>query len=37
MKDEDVPVFGTIASQFNDVGTNTLYKKLKRSKQLPLR
>ena len=28
MKDEDVPVFGTIASQFNDVGTNTLYKKL---------
>jgi len=24
--DEDVPVFGTIASQFNDPGTNTLYK-----------
>ncbi len=28
MKDADVPVFGTIASQFNDPGTNTLYKKL---------
>ncbi|NNE55142.1 MAG: methylmalonyl-CoA mutase, partial [Flavobacteriales bacterium] len=26
--DEDIPVFGTIASQFNDPGTNTLYKKL---------
>ncbi|MDP6909034.1 MAG: methylmalonyl-CoA mutase family protein, partial [Flavobacteriales bacterium] len=25
-KDEDVPVYGTIASQFNDHGTNTLYK-----------
>jgi len=25
-KDEDIPVFGTIASQFNDPGTNTLYK-----------
>ena len=24
--DDDVPVFGTIASQFNDPGTNTLYK-----------
>jgi len=28
MKDKDVPVFGTIASQFNDPGTNTLYIKL---------
>lgn len=28
MKDEDVPAFGTIASQFNDPGTNSLYKKL---------
>ncbi len=28
MKDEDVPVFGTIASQFNDPGTNSLYKAL---------
>ncbi|PCH97575.1 MAG: methylmalonyl-CoA mutase [Bacteroidetes bacterium] len=28
MKDAEVPVFGTIASQFNDPGTNTLYKKL---------
>ncbi|MCB0396190.1 MAG: methylmalonyl-CoA mutase family protein [Flavobacteriales bacterium] len=28
MKDEDVPVFGTIASQFNDSGTNALYMKL---------
>jgi len=27
-KDEDLPVFGTIASQFNDPGTNTLYKAL---------
>lgn len=27
-KDEDLPVFGTIASQFNDPGTNSLYKKL---------
>ncbi|MCB0408760.1 MAG: methylmalonyl-CoA mutase family protein [Flavobacteriales bacterium] len=26
MADEDVPVFGTIASQFNDPGMNTLYK-----------
>jgi methylmalonyl-CoA mutase len=26
MKDEDVPVFGTIASQFNDPGMNSLYK-----------
>ncbi|MEL6987332.1 MAG: cobalamin-dependent protein, partial [Bacteroidota bacterium] len=25
---EDMPVFGTIASQFNDPGTNTLYKKI---------
>ncbi|MEM7550075.1 MAG: methylmalonyl-CoA mutase family protein [Bacteroidota bacterium] len=25
-KDEDLPVFGTIASQFNDPGTNSLYK-----------
>ena len=25
-KDEDLPVFGTIASQFNDPGTNILYK-----------
>jgi putative protein kinase ArgK-like GTPase of G3E family len=24
-KDDDMPVFGTIASQFNDPGTNTLY------------
>ena len=28
VKDEDIPVFGTIASQFNDPGTNTLYKKV---------
>ncbi|MBI1185433.1 methylmalonyl-CoA mutase [bacterium] len=28
MDDEDVPVFGTIASQFNDPGTNNLYRKL---------
>jgi isobutyryl-CoA mutase len=28
IKDEDIPVFGTIASQFNDPGTNTLYKAL---------
>ncbi|MDA0195811.1 MAG: methylmalonyl-CoA mutase family protein [Bacteroidetes bacterium] len=27
-KDDDIPVFGTIASQFNDPGTNTLYKAL---------
>ena len=27
-KDEDLPVYGTIASQFNDPGTNTLYKAL---------
>ncbi|QCK14666.1 methylmalonyl-CoA mutase family protein [Mangrovivirga cuniculi] len=26
--DEDIPVFGTIASQFNDPGTNRLYRKL---------
>jgi len=26
--DEDIPVYGTIASQFNDPGTNTLYKSL---------
>ncbi|MCS6982260.1 MAG: methylmalonyl-CoA mutase family protein [Flavobacteriales bacterium] len=26
--DEELPVFGTMASQFNDPGTNTLYKKL---------
>ena len=26
--DEDIPVFGTIASQFNDPGTNTLYRKI---------
>ena len=25
-KDEDIPVYGTIASQFNDPGMNTLYK-----------
>jgi isobutyryl-CoA mutase len=25
-KDEELPVFGTIASQFNDPGTNSLYK-----------
>ncbi|MBL4754188.1 MAG: methylmalonyl-CoA mutase family protein [Flavobacteriales bacterium] len=28
LADDDVPVFGTIASQFNDPGTNTLYKAL---------
>jgi isobutyryl-CoA mutase len=28
MADEDIPVFGTIASQFNDPGTNSLYTKL---------
>jgi len=27
-KDEDIPVYGTIASQFNDPGTNQLYKRL---------
>ncbi|HNI06437.1 MAG TPA: methylmalonyl-CoA mutase family protein, partial [Flavobacteriales bacterium] len=27
-KDEDLPVVGTIASQFNDPGTNTLYARL---------
>jgi methylmalonyl-CoA mutase len=27
-KDEDLPVFGTIASQFNDPGTNSLYRKI---------
>jgi methylmalonyl-CoA mutase len=26
--DEEIPVFGTIASQFNDPGTNNLYRKL---------
>ncbi|MFT7587924.1 MAG: methylmalonyl-CoA mutase [Limisphaerales bacterium] len=26
LEDENVPVYGTIASQFNDPGTNTLYK-----------
>ena len=26
--DDDIPVFGTIASQFNDPGTNSLYKKI---------
>jgi len=26
--DEEIPVFGTIASQFNDPGTNSLYKKI---------
>jgi len=26
--DDDIPVFGTIASQFNDPGMNTLYKKI---------
>jgi methylmalonyl-CoA mutase len=26
IKDEEIPVFGTIASQFNDPGMNTLYK-----------
>ena len=26
MKDEDIPVFGTIASQFNDPGMNRLYR-----------
>ncbi|MGZ4042851.1 MAG: methylmalonyl-CoA mutase family protein [Bacteroidia bacterium] len=28
IKDEDIPVYGTIASQFNDPGTNRLYKAL---------
>ncbi len=28
VKDEDIPVFGTIASQFNDPGMNKLYKKV---------
>ena len=28
MKAEDMPVYGTIASQFNDPGMNTLYRKL---------
>jgi len=27
-KQDDMPVFGTIASQFNDPGTNTMYKSL---------
>ena len=27
-KDEDIPVFGTIASQFNDPGMNRLYKEI---------
>ena len=26
--DEDLPIFGTIASQFNDPGTNVLYKRI---------
>ena len=26
--DDDIPVFGTIASQFNDIGMNTLYKQI---------
>ena len=26
--DDDLPVVGTIASQFNDPGTNTLYARL---------
>jgi len=26
VSDDDIPVFGTIASQFNDPGTNTLYR-----------
>src|SRR5690606_34402193 len=28
ISDDDIPVFGTIASQFNDPGTNTLYKEI---------
>lgn len=28
LPDEEIPVYGTIASQFNDPGTNQLYKKL---------
>jgi methylmalonyl-CoA mutase len=28
VKDEDLPIYGTIASQFNDPGTNILYAKL---------
>ncbi|MDG2370979.1 MAG: methylmalonyl-CoA mutase family protein [Flavobacteriales bacterium] len=28
IKDEEIPVFGTIASQFNDPGMNTLYRSL---------
>jgi len=28
ISDDDIPVFATIASQFNDPGANTLYKKL---------
>ncbi len=28
VNDDDVPVFGTIASQFNDPGMNSLYKKI---------
>ncbi len=28
LPEEELPVFGTIASQFNDPGTNSLYKKL---------
>src|SRR5699024_12092482 len=27
-KDEDIPVYGTIASQFNDPGMNQLYRKI---------
>jgi methylmalonyl-CoA mutase len=30
MKDEDIPVYGTIASQFNDPGTNVLFVNLMR-------
>ena len=26
--DDNLPIYGTIASQFNDVGTNTLYRKI---------
>ena len=26
--DDDIPVFGTIASQFNDPGMNTLYRSI---------
>lgn len=30
-KDDDIPVFGTIASQFNDPGTNALYRHIMRN------